>query len=432
MINNESKQIIKEVIDLYSINSLTQDIIDEGTKKLKRAIELSKVEDNSNPSWVYNSLNIKKYHDLGITGKGIKIAIGDGESNKIPTTDKMTIIGANVNGSNLNNHICESVSVMASKEFGIAPDSEYYFLNFVPKDGDLIGMSQAIRWCADNVDLMVLVGGWKESPFFSNNYADDTTKAMVREALDYAHSKNLKMIISEGNSSNTNVLEYPQCLVNDFIRVGGCNEDFTYASNCTISWFRDVLAYYNNVYMYDANFNTVNNLSGTSFGTPIVGGIVALLLQQNPNLTQDELREYLHDTAYKPEGMDLNYDKYYGYGIAMPSVISDYKGQEEINKEKENNIPIESAELLNEEVTYNSANNRYEITLDKGQSIELKCKCYPENNTDFIRFAVGNKSLLGEIDKDYIVTAKNNTGFNVISGYNCNNEPVVKVKITVK
>lgn len=427
MINENIKQIIKEVIDLYNIRPLTQDIIDIGVEKLKECFE----EEVENPSWVYSSLNIAKYHKLGITGKGVKIAIGDGNSNKTPSTDRMNIVGCNSDGSGVTDHIYECISIMADRVFGIAPDSEYYFLNFVPRDGDLIGLSQAIRWCADNVDLMIIAGGWKESPFFSNNYADNTTKSMVREALNYAHSKNLKMIISEGNSSNTNLLEYPQCLVNDFIRVGGCNEDFTYSTNCTISWFRDVLAYYNNVYMYDSNFNIVSNLSGTSFGVPIVGGIVALLLQQNPNFTQDEIREYLHSTSYKPEGMDLNYDKYYGYGIALPSIVDSYKTREEIDLEKSSIIPIESATLLNSESTWDSSNNRYEITLNKGQSIKLDCECFPSNNTDFIRFSVGNKSLLSEIDKDCIVTAKSITGFNVIRGYNCNNEPVIAIKITV-
>ena len=41
-----------------------------------------------NPSWVYNDLNIQKFHKLGITGKGIKIAVGDGNSNKVPTDEK--------------------------------------------------------------------------------------------------------------------------------------------------------------------------------------------------------------------------------------------------------------------------------------------------------------------------------------------------------
>ena len=131
MINENIKKNIEEVINLYSNNILTQDIINKGANKLKEIIKLNKPK--TNPSWVYNSLNIDEYHKLGITGKGIKIAIGDGESNKIPITDKMTIVGANTNGTTLNNHICECTSVMASKEFGIAPDSEYYFLNFTPK-----------------------------------------------------------------------------------------------------------------------------------------------------------------------------------------------------------------------------------------------------------------------------------------------------------
>ena len=118
-----------------------------------------------NPSWVYNDLNIQKFHKLGITGKGIKIAVGDGNSNKVPTDEKMNIVGANVNGTGTNDHIYGTISVMASKEFGIAPEADYYFLNFVPQDGDLIGLSQAIRWCADNVDLMVLACGWKKNNF---------------------------------------------------------------------------------------------------------------------------------------------------------------------------------------------------------------------------------------------------------------------------
>ena len=47
---------------------------------------------------------------------------------------------------------------------------------------------------------------------------------------------------------------------------------------------------YKNVYKYDSKYNIVDNQTGTSFGVPIVGGIVALLLQQVPDFTQDEIR----------------------------------------------------------------------------------------------------------------------------------------------
>ena len=385
-----------------------------------------------NPSWVYNDLNIQKFHKLGITGKGIKIAVGDGNSNKVPTDGKMNIVGANVNGTGTDDHIYGTISVMASKEFGIAPEADYYFLNFVPQDGDLIGLSQAIRWCADNVDLMVLAAGWKKFNFPPSAYADEKTQSMVRAALDYAHEKNLIMIISEGNNAGTNLLEYPQELVHDFIRVGGCNKDFTYNTNCTISWFRDVLAYYENVYKYDSKYNIVDNQSGTSFGVPIVGGIVALLLQQVPDFTQDEIREYLHQTALKPEGMDLNYDKYYGYGIAMPTIVETYKKQAEIDAEKSQIVPLSSVKILNENVSWNEETKQYEVVLQKGESITLDCEYYPQNHTDFLRLPTGRKDMFHEIDKTLTITAKQVAGFNVINGTNCNNEVVVLIKVTVE
>ena len=68
-----------------------------------------------NPSWVYNDLNIQKFHKLGITGKGIKIAVGDGNSNKVPTDEKMNIVGANINGTDTKDHIYGTISVMAIK-----------------------------------------------------------------------------------------------------------------------------------------------------------------------------------------------------------------------------------------------------------------------------------------------------------------------------
>ena len=46
-----------------------------------------------------------------------------------------------------------------------------------------------------------------------------------------------------------------------------------------------------------AGDNQYNTNSGTSFSTPIVSGIVALMLQANPNLTPDDVRNILYETA---------------------------------------------------------------------------------------------------------------------------------------
>ncbi|UCH88044.1 MAG: S8 family serine peptidase [Thermoplasmata archaeon] len=88
--------------------------------------------------------------------------------------------------------------------------------------------------------------------------------------------------------------------------------------------------------------------SGTSFSAPIVSGIVALMLEANPNLTPKEVKEILHITAEQrgtPEFPDYpfphnKWNKSYGYGIvdayeAIKMTLkykNDYLKTPEINK----------------------------------------------------------------------------------------------------
>ena len=48
--------------------------------------------------------------------------------------------------------------------------------------------------------------------------------------------------------------------------------------------------------------------SGTSFAAPLASGIVALMLAVDPSLSNDELRQILHDTADKVGPYDYNWD----------------------------------------------------------------------------------------------------------------------------
>jgi subtilisin family serine protease len=64
--------------------------------------------------------------------------------------------------------------------------------------------------------------------------------------------------------------------------------------------------------------------SGTSAATPIAAGVVALLKQANPALTQDQARELLKNTA-KDIG-STGPDPYAGFGIIQPKAAYDKMG----------------------------------------------------------------------------------------------------------
>ncbi len=88
------------------------------------------------------------------------------------------------------------------------------------------------------------------------------------------------------------------------------------------------------LYVYeDADKHPLAAFSGTSMATPHVTGVVALWLQANPKLTQDDVKEIIRKTSHQPEDRFTEKNNYYGWGqidayaglleaLALPSSIS--------------------------------------------------------------------------------------------------------------
>jgi len=87
----------------------------------------------------------------------------------------------------------------------------------------------------------------------------------------------------------------------------------------------------NGVSSLDSNYllyDDSESFIGTSASAPIVTGVIALMLEKNPNLTRKEVEDILHNTSDKIGNLDYidGFNKYYGYGkinlIKIMKVIS--------------------------------------------------------------------------------------------------------------
>ena len=89
--------------------------------------------------------------------------------------------------------------------------------------------------------------------------------------------------------------------------------------------------------------------TGTSMAAPHVTGVIALMLQVNPNLTVDQIENILNETALplKDEYYTTTPNNGYGYGkVNAVSAVQLAKGQEKGKDIKKDNIAILSGRLL--------------------------------------------------------------------------------------
>lgn len=171
---------------------------------------------------------------------------------------------------------------------------------------------KAIRYAADNGARVINWSG------FVSDLRQEKRK-QLKEAIDYAESKDVLLIVGAGNSAkNIDLKEnfiYPACFDNDNIitvaeidfkgdllryEIEGC----TFGSNYGVKNV-DVAAIGNN-YTTDLKHNmSVYELSGgTSSSAPVVTGVAALLLSVRPDLKACELKEILMKSVTKLSSLE--------------------------------------------------------------------------------------------------------------------------------
>lgn len=150
------------------------------------------------------------------------------------------------------------------------------------------------------------------------------TLPAVDAAITYAYNHGVTLIAATGND-NYNGLEYPANHPN-VIAVGACDSFGNRIVNSTYGNGLDLVAYWSaetlttGMGIYD-----YWTYSGTSFSTPQVAGVAALLLSVNPYLTPSEIRQIINNTASKNANYSYNSSGWcddigYGYLNARAAV----------------------------------------------------------------------------------------------------------------
>ena len=140
------------------------------------------------------------------------------------------------------------------------------------------------------------------------SFGGRTSSSTLQNAVNYAWQKNAIVIAAAGNDSST--VSYPAACLNA-IAVSATLSDDSFASFSNYGSEIAVSAPGKGIYT-TMKGGGYGSWYGTSFSSPIVAGVAALVLSINPQLTNTQIVDILKKTS--DDLGSVGYDVYFGYG----------------------------------------------------------------------------------------------------------------------
>ncbi|MBI3852785.1 MAG: S8 family serine peptidase [Verrucomicrobia bacterium] len=141
--------------------------------------------------------------------------------------------------------------------------------------------------------------------------AGNSPSSTLQDAISFAWSNNVVVVAAAGNNANSTP-QYPAACAH-VVAVSATEPNDTLASFSSYGSYVTLSAPGDNIWttQRDTN-NPYGAWRGTSFASPIVAGIAALVASENPSLSNDEIVSLLQQTA-DDAGLP-GYDTSFGYG----------------------------------------------------------------------------------------------------------------------
>jgi len=256
-------------------------------------------------------------------GKGIIVAVLDtGVDLTHPDLEANLVMGRNfIEGSGFDpeddhGHGTNVAGIIAAvgnngNAIGVAPTAQIMPVRVLGEGGGTFaGVAQGIAWATDhgaNIINMSLGG--------------TATSNAMRDAVDYAHNKGVFLVAAAGNCGDQyyasngcsfrDQTNYPAAY-DSVMAVASTNEVNEQSTFSNQNNYVEIAAPGSNIYNAYL-YGSYRSISGTSQATPHVAGLAALIWSRNRNLTNEEVRALIRNTATDlgARGRDIQY----GYGL---------------------------------------------------------------------------------------------------------------------
>ncbi|MFJ8262284.1 S8 family peptidase [Rummeliibacillus sp. NPDC094406] len=339
--NNDGKeQIMEQAVDIEhtyeNLKTIEGTFTRESLTALKNLPDIKVVEKNPGivesldtaspqfttltPNWSLNSINIQNAWSTGLTGENVKVAVVDtgvALNNALPNVnrysfvdddprtrvDESTPYDTDGHGTFVSGIIAADITSNNNYDniAGIAPGVSLYSLKVFQEDGATMeSLLKALEWSIKHhIDIVNMSLGTS---------GDDP---ILRNAVEKAYNAGIILVAAAGNDGMGKNVRYP-AKYDQVIAVSSVDQ------NNKISYFSNTgskvefTAPGSNIYSLGLHSNIVQD-SGTSFSTPHVTGFLALLKQQYPDYSNEQLRKILRN--YTIDLGNKGKDPYYGYGL---------------------------------------------------------------------------------------------------------------------
>lgn len=262
----------------------------------------------------------------GYTGKGVTIAIVDGEADAtVPELNGVDIHNKSTcevtSSASCKTHGTAVASILVSSVYGVAPESSLLTYQ-IPATSRGDSASPACAGAQNGLSKVSI-------PWVLNQAMDDGAQIVNFSASSSLQGDELKWTVARamtkgviitaaaGNEAtdenSTSLSQWSGVVGVSAIGIDGNRQDYS-------SWGQGVstTAVGGPVKMHDFATNQIVESSGTSFSSPIVAGVLALARQKWPSATSNQLLQLLVKTGLNP---DHTWNQYTGYGGIDPGAI---------------------------------------------------------------------------------------------------------------